>query len=325
MTAGSRGGELPSLAAELGAFAAGLRASAPASAGLLARLAEAVRLDPAVQAALLAPPPGGPLLGIRALAAVHELMLRGQAPKLRALVDAAADPSEPEPSSSAIWAAARDVLLDHAELVRHRLRQPAQQSLPDPAGQLLRALAMVGAGRIRLLELGAGAGLSLGIDRYRWVSMDWAWGPADSPVRLPNCGPAPARLSVVERGGCDLAPLDPADPEHVLRLHSLLPPEHGEARRRLDAALALLARDPVPIDAADAASWLDERLRRPPAGADLTVVWHSLLWPLLPDTDRRAIRATITAAARRSPLLHIGYESEAFGEAPTLRIEAPDP
>ena len=89
---------------------------------------------------------------------------------------------------------------------------------------------------MRVLELGASAGLNLNWDRFRYERSAAAFGPPDSPVRLPLAGTPPPALRIVARRGCDAAPLDPgdrrrsADPARLSVAGSDTAP--GAARRR---------------------------------------------------------------------------------------------
>jgi hypothetical protein len=67
---------------------------------------------------------------------------------------------------------------------------------------------------------------------------------------------------------------------------------------------------------ADAAGWLERVLAEPaPPGTDLTVVWHSAVWPYLEREERTGVEAALAAAAERvrregtAPLARLGLES----------------
>jgi len=129
---------------------------------------------------------------------------------------------------------------------------------------------------LRLLEVGASAGLNLLVDWYRYGQ---SYGPPDSPCRLPDPGPATgAGLRIVERAGCDLRPLDPTSGEGRLRLSASVWGDQVDRFARLQGALAVAGRGYVPVEAAGAADWLARRLPDGDLrGAPVTVVWHSVV------------------------------------------------
>src|SRR5438067_215947 len=82
---------------------------------------------------------------------------------------------------------------------------------------------------IRLLEIGASAGLNLLADRYTYVVGGLELGDPASPLRFeePWAPPPPIdlvraadQLHIVSRAGCDLAPLDPSRADDQLTLLS---------------------------------------------------------------------------------------------------------
>jgi len=81
---------------------------------------------------------------------------------------------------------------------------------------------------LRLLEVGASAGLNLWMDRYFVQAGAAGWGPPDSPVQLAghftSGQPPAAAMTVVDRRGCDLNPLHPV--RSRLLLESFIWPEH---------------------------------------------------------------------------------------------------
>ncbi|HKN52827.1 MAG TPA: DUF2332 domain-containing protein [Amycolatopsis sp.] len=284
----------------LRAMAAGLAPTAPVSSLILAGLAGELETGGPVAAVLRAhPAAGSPLFGIRALAGLHHLMLLGRAEEL------AAHLAESDGSNS--WEVARTAILANIEHIRAALDQPVQQHQPDRGGKLLHGLALLGAPKVRLLEIGACAGLNLVVDRYHWRGSNGEWGNSASPVRLTTPGPIPSDVEIVYRAGCDLAPRDAANPADVAILQSFIPPECTARQAELDSALRLAAESGVTIERADARQWLATELDRRD-GDTLTVVWHSLVWQYLDRAQQADIEDILGDAAKRAPIARIGYE-----------------
>src|SRR5947208_1364179 len=78
--------------------------------------------------------------------------------------------------------------------------------------------------------VGASAGLNLRWDRFRYEARGLTWGPADSPVRLCSYNsdvplPFDVDARVVDRAGCDAAPVDPTTEDGRLTLLSYVWPD----------------------------------------------------------------------------------------------------
>ena len=176
--------------------------------------------------------------------------------------------------------------------------------------------------RVRLLELGACAGLTLLLDRYRWRGVGWVWGAAGSPLEFVVSGQAPpAGLTIVERAGCDIAPIDPNDRAAVRRLHAFIAAELTTAHAQLDTALALARSAPVRVVRASAGEWLRQRLAETPDPDVHTVVWHSQVWHLLDRAEQDDIRVMLAEAADRFPLSRVSWEPLRVGQRAALCIE----
>jgi hypothetical protein len=294
--------------------------AAPRTSAVLRGLAEAA--DDASLSAQLGPGwLDGPLAGVRLVAGVHDLMLTGKAPELEALMYAS-DPDAAPAERDLPWKMTLQAVFDHPDEIRAALDWPVQQHLPGRAAFLLSGLAMLGKPRVRVLELGACAGLTLQLDEYSWQGRDWTWGASGSPVRFRiDCPSPPPGLAIVDRGGCDIAPVDPRDPAMARRLHAFVPPELNEVHQDLDAALGIAAGQPQLVDKAPAREWLEQRLlERPPLEVH-TVVWHSQVWHQLEQAEQDGVRDALFAAARRYPITRISYEPYELAGPPTLIVE----
>ncbi|MFC3503274.1 DUF2332 domain-containing protein [Micromonospora krabiensis] len=263
---------------------------------------------------------------IRLLGGVHALVLTGRAPALARFYPSAGGRQTPGDEAAA-WEAFRAVVDAERETLRGWLRRPPQTNEVGRAhllvAGLLHTLREVGDRPVRLFELGASAGLNLNADRFRIEATNFAWGPADSPVRLPDAwrGGAPEwlreaarahpELTVVERSGCDVTPLDPASDDGVLALRAYVWPEHTARAARLDGALELARRLPPPVTAIGAADFLTGIDPRP---GTLTVVWHSVMRQYVPAEEWTRVLAELdrlaAAAGDDSPVAHLFFEPQ---------------
>jgi hypothetical protein len=301
---------------ELRRFGNGLSVIAPRTGAALNGLARLVESDPQIASLLtdVADESAVKLPGLRVLAGLHELVLTGRAPNLKSVMyDGTGD----------VVAAVRTTMLEHPDKIRAALRIPVQQHTPHRTLPLIRGLAMLGVRNVRLLEIGACAGLTLQPDRYHVSGQGWTWGDPRSPVHFTADGPAPAAV-IVSRRGCDLDPSSPSDSTRAIRMHSYLPPEFTALHRLLDSGLAIAAEHPLPIDAASAGDWLMARLDEPVESGVHTVVWHSLVWHLLPPAEQQVVASAIDEAAERMPISRIAFEPVTrSGDRPVLQVFMP--
>lgn len=278
-----------------------------AGSALYAELLAATGADVAaggVCARLLAPlasAPFGDAVLLRFLAAVHVLVLEGAAPDL-----ATQYPSVGGTPTSRAGERFLDAVRANEAAVAARLGLGVQTNEPGRSAALIAGYLELGRSGLplRVLEVGASAGLNLRFDRFRYEADGQGFGPPESPMRFvgPWVGRAPdlsGTVEVASRRGCDVDPIDPTTPEGRLRLRSYVWPDQPERRARLDAALAVAAELPVTVDRADAVSWLGERLDGPAPGT-LTVVVHSITFQYLSTDDRRAFLDLLDEAGARA-------------------------
>jgi hypothetical protein len=240
-----------------------------------------------------------PLLGL--LAGVHRLALMGAAPAVARHFPSTGGDGDVEGA----WRGVHALLSDPPEMLREApLRTPQTNEVGRSAslvGGFLTVAAEHGP-RLRVLELGASAGLNLRFDRYRYEQGDVAFGPADAPVRFTGLWPRGVPpfgvpLEVVDRRGCDLAPVDVKRPEGRL---TLLSGVWADQLERLRAAIDIAAITEARVERADLVEWLEAAMAEPAAGCT-TVVFHSIVWPYLSNDARiQARRALERAGSSRS-------------------------
>jgi len=270
----------------------------------------------------------GDAVPLRFLAAVHALVLTGQAPALARHYPSAGGSDEGDPVP-AFLAVAHE----------HRPEIESAMSLGVQTNEVGRAAALFGGFHavarrwglpLRQLEVGASAGLLLRWDRYGYRARvgepdELRWGPQDGLVfddpwvdRLPDVA---ADLVVAERWGCDQAPIDATTDEGATRLRSFLWPDQVDRLTRLDAAIAVARREPVAVDRADAADWIEARLAEPAPGR-ATVVHHSIVLQYLSrDTFLRLREAITGAGARATPDAPVHWlRMEPAGDVADVRL-----
>lgn len=286
------------------------RLGSPFYATLLEHAARDVERFGPTWALLRADPSSGrELIALRFAGATHRLVLEGRAPAVAAHYPSVGGDGDAE----AAWPALRAAVADEAERLAELLVRPVQTNEVGRAAALLAGFLTV-AGEtglpLRVLEVGTSAGLNLRWDRFHYRLGARAWGEPGSPVQLaPEITGEPpgltAPVTVVERRGCDRAPVDATSEDGRLTLLSFTWPDQRERVARLRGALELAAAVPAAVDEADAVDWATARLAEPAPGA-ATVIFHSLFITYVPDEEQAALLATIeragAAATAEAPL-----------------------
>ena len=247
--------------------------------------------------------PGEHAIALRLFGGLHRLALEGGAPDVAAHLPSTGGDADADAAWPAVLAAVRG----EAPRLRAGLTSPPQTNEVGRSAALLvgfHTVAAETARPLRLLEVGASAGLNLRWDRYRYDVGATSVGDDRSPVRFPSSWfdgvwSLPRAVAVTERRGCDAAPIDPAREDDRLRLLSYVWPDQRARFERLAAALEVAARVPVVVDAADACDWLDSRLPESADGA-ATVVFHSIFVQYLSVAARARLLAIVEEAGRRA-------------------------
>ncbi|MDF2235544.1 DUF2332 family protein [Albimonas sp. CAU 1670] len=278
----------------------------PFTGALLDGLAARMSPEGPVARRLLAWPgdPGDDALALRTAGALHALARAGLDPALTAAwpprAEGAGDPVDLALAAFAGHEAWLDPWLDG----------PPQTNETGRSGSLLGGLlalsARTGGMEVEVLEIGASAGLNQNLDAFRYdFGEGRAWGDPAATVHVRQAWrgtppPLDARLEIAARAGCDLNPLDPADPAARARLAAYLWPDQTERLARAEAAMALAAARNRPVERADAAEWLEARLATPQPEGRVRVVMHSIMWQYLPAAVQARISVALASAAARA-------------------------
>ena len=275
--------------------------------------------------------PRGSVIQLRLLAGLFRIALTGRAPGLTDFYPCLGGSEPPDQA----WPAVRTVLAAHVDELHDALAIPPQTNEVGRSAALLAGLfdllAQTGVRRVRLLELGASAGLNQLLPWFRFegpAGADWAWGPPDSPVRLVGAvdglgpaGLAPLPFELVHARGCDPDPVDATSPEGRLLLTSFVWPFDLERHARLAGALEVAAAHPPTVEQGTAAEWLARTLAElDPDPQILDVVWHSISQLYWPPGEVEAVEAVLAARGTGVRVARVAMEYLAPGD----EIRRPD-
>lgn len=280
-------------------------AGAPVAGAILDAVAEDLEGPRRLDGLLPAEVRAGDQIGLRTMAVVHRLALSGRAPAVAAhlptcvaagMGDAAeVDPGEAPGTTGRSAGLAVDVveaLADAPEALRRGLATIPQTNDPGRARPLRAVLARIHL-PVRLVELGASAGLNLRADHLR----------GDPHLE------AGALPEIVERVGCDLDPIDPTTADGQEFLQSFVWVDHVDRALALGKAIDVARQVPVNVVTADAAEFAEQVGI---AAGTATVVWHSLVWGYLAPATRSRVSVALEAAGRGARpdalLVHAAWE-----------------
>ena len=255
-------------------------------------------------------------LPLRLLGGLHYLALAGLAPSLARQLPSTG--GHPGPGLAAALLAA---LAAHPDELRKSLDHPPQTNEVGRSAVFLGGFLEIAARSglpLRLLELGASAGLNLCWDRFAYRLGGYRWGgeAAALTLRARWHGPAPlldAPLRIASRQACDRRPVDLGDPEARLRLEGYVWPDQSDRFAALRRAVTLAMDLGIRVDRAEAVDWLESRLDARPPGA-ASVVYHSVVLQYFDAAARRRFDQVLDAAGRAStpdrPLAWLAFEQE---------------
>jgi hypothetical protein len=264
----------------------------------------------------------GSAIALRLLAPVHRKVLAGDLTEL----DRHYPSTGGDGDAMAAWPRFREFLDGNVAWMRNELRRPCQTNEVGRSAALLGGFLEVSHRArkpLRILELGASAGLNLRWDRYYYLSAEGSWGDDSSPVHFTHSFEVPPPLQrgceVVERKGCDLNPIDATSQEGALMLRSFIWADQLGRLSQLDGAIEVAARVPVEVERMDAADFWERELATPRDDV-ATVVYHSVFMQYVAEPERQRIAAAIAAAGvfylrmePAYPLFEVRLDGELLG------------
>ena len=252
-------------------------------------------------------------LPLRLLGGLHRVVLDGRAPALRRWYPSVGGDWD----AQAAWPDIMRAASEHADYLRAALGQPPQTNEVGRSAALIGGLLLMDDRfglPVRLFEIGCSAGLNLRADHYRYRYPGGDWGPADSPVTIDDAWqgevpPTATGLTIVERHGYDIAPLDATATDGELTLLSYVWPDQQARLDRLRSAIGVARQVPATLhrrNAAEAVTGLTL------ASGTLTVLWHSIMWQYLSLPEQSTIESAIEQIGARarpeSPFAHLTLE-----------------
>jgi len=248
--------------------------------------------------------PAASALALRFMGSVHRLVLSAEVPRLAHHYPSAGGAVA---SAESVWPIFCETLREHRDRLRELIQLPVQTNEVGRSASLFGGFLTVARETelpLRLLELGASAGLNLRWDQYCYETPSGTWGDPASPVRFADIfadesAPVHTAVSVQQRIGCDASPVDPCSASGQLTLRAYLWPDQVARYDRLNGALEVARRVAVVIERADAREWLERQLAHPIIGS-ATVVFHSIVMQYLGRQGATRVAEIIEAAGRRA-------------------------
>ncbi len=261
---------------------------------------------------------------LRLCGAFNALARSGQSPSLTALYP----PRHASQLDEHFWQVLDQAVLEFEDQILAQIEFAPQTNEVRRASALMPALLNLSAQcqlPINLYEMGASAGLNLALDHFAYQFAEQHFGPEGAPFTLqPDWqGPTPPHtaLNIASRAGCDLNPLNTIHAENATRLMSYIWPDQIKRVARTEKAINLANQLNIKIDAADAASWLKQKLADLKPG-QLHVVYNTVAFQYFPAAAQQEIRNLLAAkgaeADAATPLVWLQLEVD--GQKPGFAI-----
>ena len=255
------------------------------------------------------------------LAAVHQLVLEGEAPELEPFHPSVGGNRAPDDD---FFLAFRDCVLRHRDglasvVARRHVNKTVLRRCACLRPLLIEAARRLEAERVHLIDIGCSAGHNLLLDRWGMIYEPGPRaGPADAPVTVRTelrggTPPVDGMPEIVERIGLDLDRIDMSDADDRTWILGNLYPSDTDFDITLRAAEELLHSPPT-IVIGDAAEMLPKTI----AALDRSVpvvLMHSMMIHNLNTRQRSELFRGTSEVARDRRIARISFELTLEGEA----------
>jgi hypothetical protein len=243
--------------------------------------------------------PGAPLadaLPLRLAGGLHSLHLKGAEPALAAIYE-----GRDGVDDRGIVAAA---LLAHEAELLPWLDGPPQTNEAGRSANFIGAMLWLAdkglPPRFQCLEIGSSAGINLMLDRYHYDLGGVQVGPQPGAIQFKpewqGEAPPAQTIDIVSAKGCDVAPVDLADPAQAIRLKAYIWPEHTVRFERMEAAIAEVKKRAPDLVHMNAADFIEAELLKPQAAGTTRMLMHSIVWQYVPEDQQARVTAAMEAA-----------------------------